>query len=283
MPQSGPGVARVRASATSGEALFRSQRLAARAGCLCCSVADDLVRALRELYALRREGRIEPFERVVVTAGADADLRPILASLAELPLVAARYAPAAVVVVVASPAQLEHDAGRAQLAMADRAIVREPAWRERVARVNPGARLDVLRDGLPARWLDTGPYRGSPPRLAPPGPDETLAYRPIGQGTPEAIATCAWRATEPFAPGRLESALESVVRESGERLLRLKGVAWAAGDDAPRAVQAVGHTLYPCARLPSPPVAARASRIVLAGRGLEEARIASILDSFLRR
>ena len=279
----GSDVRSVRASATAGESLFAAGRLSARAGCLCCSVADDLVRELRELHALRMDDRVEPFERVVVQAGEDADLRPIMAALAELPLVAARYAPAAIVVVVASAAQAASDAGRAQLAMADRVILRSAAWRETVATLNPGAKIDVLAAGLPAGWLDTGPYRGSPPRLAAPEPEGALAYRPIGQGAGDAIATCAWRAAEPFAPDRLEPAVESVVRAAGERLLRMKGVAWVAGEEAPRAVHAIGHTLYPSTRLPVAQPRDRASRIAFAGRGLEEGRIASILDSFLRR
>lgn len=282
MPVRGAAVRVVRASPTAGESLFSSGRLSARAGCLCCSVADDLVRELRELHALRRDRRIEPFERVVVQASEDADLRPIMAALAELPLVAARYAPAAIVVVVASEAQVASDAGRAQLAMADRVILRDAPWRQGITTLNPGAIVDVLPAGLPAGWLDTGTYRGSPPRLVAPGPRAACGYRPIGQGASDAIATCAWHATEPFAPDRLEPAVESVVRAAGERLLRMKGVAWVAGEEAPRAVHAVGHTLYPSARLPIPAGAGRASRIVLAGRGLEEARIASILDSFLR-
>ena len=283
MPVAGSHVRCVRASATAGESLFASGRLSPRAGCLCCSVAGDLVRELRELHAHRIEGRIAPFERVVVQASEDADLRPILAALAELPLVAARYAPAAIVVVVASSAQVAGEPGRAQLAMADRVIVRTGAWREAVATLNPGARVDVLATGLPAGWLDTGPYRGSPPRLVLPDPQSALAYRPIREGTAEGIATCAWSCVEPFAPGRLEPAVESVVRTSGERLLRMKGLAWVAGEAAPRAVHAAGHTLYPSARLPVQGPRERASRIAFAGRGLEEGRIASILDSFLRR
>jgi len=281
-PAPAAGVRIVPASATSGASIFASGRLSARAGCLCCSVADDLVLALRELHALRLERRIEPFERVVVTAAANADLRPILAALAELPLVAARYAPAAIVIVVADAMQIALEAGRAQIAMADRVIVRNEAWRAEVTPIT-GARVDALPTGLPPGWLDTAPYRGSPPRLVAPDADTLLAYRPIGQGTPAAIATCAWHATEPFAPGRLEPAVDAVVREAGERLLRMKGVARVAGEEAPRAVHAVGHTLYPSARLPVPSVSDPASRIAFAGRGLEEGRIASILDSFLRR
>jgi G3E family GTPase len=283
MPAGEPRVRSVQASATAGASIFAAERLSARAGCLCCSVADDLVRALRELHAQRLEGRIEPFERVVVQASGEADLRPILAALGELPLVAARYAPAAIVVVVASAAQAAHDATRAQVAMADRVIARTPDAARAAAPVNPGAAIDLLPAGFPARWLETGTYRGSPPRLAPAEANDTHAYRPIGQGAPQAIATCAWHATEPFAPGRLEPALEEVVRVAGERLLRMKGVVRVAAEGAPRAVHAVGHTLYPSARLPEASTPGPASRIVFAGRGLEEGRIASILDSFLQR
>ena len=91
-----------------------------------------------------------------------------------------------------------------------------------------------------------------------------------------------WRSPEPFAPGDLERALEGIAGAAGSALLRLKGVARVAGEASPRAVHAVGHTLYPCPRLPPVPPAERSTRLVFAGRGLEESAIASILDSFRR-
>jgi G3E family GTPase len=63
----------------------------------------------------------------------------------------------------------------------------------------------------------------------------------------------------------------------------MKGLVHVAGEAGPRAVHAVQHTLYPAARLASWPDEDRRTRIVFIGRGLDEAEVAGILDSFLPR
>ena len=45
-------------------------------GCICCRVAGDLVRALRELHFQRVEGAIPPFARAVVETTGLADPAP---------------------------------------------------------------------------------------------------------------------------------------------------------------------------------------------------------------
>ena len=69
-------------------------------GCVCCRVAGDLVRALRELHFQRVEGAIPAFGRALVETTGLADPAPLLATLVEMPLVAARYSLAGVVTVV---------------------------------------------------------------------------------------------------------------------------------------------------------------------------------------
>ena len=85
-------------------------------------------------------------------------------------------------------------------------------------------------------------------------------------------------------------AAEQMRRTPAAAAGREEGACEGAGEDEERAeggadcaVHGAGHTLYPSARLPLPAGRDRASRIVFAGRDLEETRVASILDSFLRR
>jgi G3E family GTPase len=276
-------VAIVRSGASSGPGLFRGDDVGLRASCTCCPLAGDLVRGLRELHAQRASGRGAPFERVVVEAPRGADLRPILAALAQLPVVALRFAPGAVV-VAADDASLADAQGRAQLAMADRIVWRGASLGAqahiRLRALNPGARIDVGR-ALPSDWLDTGLYRGDPPRLD--GRDWTCGAAPDdappgGTAQPREIRTFAWRGAEPLSARALEARLEAWVRAHGAALLRMKGLVAVEAEDAPRAVHAVGHTLYPSARLPAWPGSARASCIALSISGLEESAIASILD-----
>src|SRR5580692_1185562 len=47
-------------------------------GCLCCSLRGDLVDALHDLTARRDEGRIAPFERIVIETSGLADPAPVL-------------------------------------------------------------------------------------------------------------------------------------------------------------------------------------------------------------
>jgi G3E family GTPase len=270
------------------------------AGCLCCRVAGDLVRTLRELHVARQEGRVPPYRRVVVETSGLADPGPILATLIEMPVVAARHALSGVVTTVDAEhgqAQMEeHAEARRQVAMADRLVVTkvdraDPAriavLEEALRALNPGAPLTHCSPGTPAPpdLLESGLYRGEARALDVTGWLRAGAYRPAGRAPAHAadIDSFAWSAAEPFAPDDLESALETLIEVVGARLLRLKGLVSVQGEPGPRAIHAVGHTLYPFARLPAWPDRDRASRIVFIGRGLEEGAIASILDSFLQR
>jgi G3E family GTPase len=69
-------------------------------GCICCSVAGDMVTALRDLYFKRANGEVPPFKRVVIETTGLADPAPIMHTLIEMPLVAARYSLAGIVTTV---------------------------------------------------------------------------------------------------------------------------------------------------------------------------------------
>src|SRR5688572_2058082 len=144
-------------------------------GCICCRVAGDLVGALRELHFQRAAGSIPTFRRVVIETTGLADPAPLLATLVELPMVAARYSLAGVVTVVdahhGARTLAAHPEAVKQVAMADRLVVSKcdlaghaevAAVESRLAALNPGAR--ILRSGGtvpdPAELLDTGLHRG---------------------------------------------------------------------------------------------------------------------------
>ena len=269
-------------------------------GCLCCRVAGDLVRTLRELHVARIEHRVPAFRRIVVETSGLADPAPLLATLIEMPVVAARYALSGVVTTVDAEqgaGQLErHGEARRQVAMADRLVVTKvdrvdarqvAAVEAAVRQLNPAAPLvhGTLDRRIPPGLLESGLYRGEARAPDAAGWLRAGAYRRMGEPATHAsdIDSFAWSAMEPFEAGDLESALETIVGVMGARLMRLKGLVAVQGETGPRAVHAVGHTLYPFARLAAWPDADRTSRIVFIGRGLEERPIASILDSFLPR
>jgi G3E family GTPase len=268
-------------------------------GCICCRAAGDVVRALRELHFQRAEGRIGDFRRVVIETTGLADPAPLLRTLIELPLAAARYALSGVVATVDAVHGMrtldEHPEAIKQVAMADRIALTKcdlaegpaiDALEARARELAPGAR--VLRssrgDADPALLLDTGLYRGERVPMDAAGWLNSGAYRLAGRPTPPRhdprITSFVWTAPEPLAWDDVERALETLAELLGERILRVKGLVSVAGEPGPRAVHGVQHTLYPFARLPAWPDADRSTRLVFIGRDLEESAVTQILESF---
>ncbi len=142
-------------------------------GCLCCTVRGDLVTALRDLYLKRVRGDVPEFNRVVVETTGLADPAPVLHTLMNDPLVAARFRLDGVVTTVDAvngAKQLdEHAESVKQAAVADRLLVtkRDLATLEQVAalearlrRLNPGAPIFAVSHGKiePDRLFDAGLY-----------------------------------------------------------------------------------------------------------------------------
>ena len=96
-------------------------------GCICCSVAGDMVTALRDLYFKRANGEIPYFRRVIIETTGLADPAPIMHTLIEMPLVAARYSLSGIVTTVDAThgeAELDqHFEAVKQVAVADRIVM----------------------------------------------------------------------------------------------------------------------------------------------------------------
>jgi G3E family GTPase len=139
------------------------------AGCLCCTVRGDLVRALRDLAARIDAGH--PIRRVVVETTGLADPAPILQTLMADPLVLRRYRLDGVVTLVdAATGMATLDAqpeAVKQAAVADRLVLTKTdlvapeaaaALRARLLVLNPGAPPIVAVRGevAPEALLDCG-------------------------------------------------------------------------------------------------------------------------------
>ncbi len=277
-----------------------SERIVVLAGgCICCRVAGDVVRALRELHFQRVEGAIPDYRRVVIETTGLADPAPLLATLVEMPLMAARHALAGVVTTVDAQyglAQLEeHAEAMKQAAMADRLVVTKcdrvgeealETLERRLDVVNPGAaRLRSCNGNAdPALLLDAGLYRGSEEQVDAAGWLNAGVYRHVGMPPArhdDRITSFVWTRPEPCAWEDVESALDTLVELRGSRILRMKGLVNVAGEPGPRAIHAVQHTIYPPARLAAWPDEDRRTRIVFIGRDLDDAEIVQLLESFL--
>jgi G3E family GTPase len=264
-------------------------------GCICCRAAGDIVRTLRELYDLRFMKEIAPFKRVVIETSGLADPAPLLATLVEMPVTAARYSLSGVVTTVDAEhgmATLDaHPESVKQAAVADRIVItkvdRAPKdaierLRARLAALAPGARIVESTMGHvdAALLFDTGLHR-----IDVPAPDArgwlnagayaSHAVRPLHDPR---ISSFVWRHDGPIAWDDFATALDTLYDLMGERILRMKGLVNVEGEPGPRAVHAVQHALYPPARLPDWPDHDHTTRMVFIGRDLEESAVARILE-----
>ena len=264
-------------------------------GCICCRAAGDIVRALRDLHHRRGTGALPAFRRVVIETTGLADPAPLLATLIELPVTAARYALSGVVTTVDSETGMgtldRHPESVKQVAMADRIVVTKidrarPSAEllRRLSELAPAARLLEAAHGAvdAALLFDAGLSRGGRAPDARGWLNEgAYASHSAARHDPR-ISSFVWRHEEPLAWDDLETALETLRDLLGARILRMKGLVAVAGEPGPRAVHMVQHALYPPARLAAWPDNDHATRLVFIGRDLEEAAVARILDSFTR-
>ncbi len=268
-------------------------------GCICCRVAGDLVLALRDLHFKRAANEVPDFRRAVIETTGLADPAPLLATLLELPMVAARYALSGVVTTVDAEHGADtldrHAESVKQAAIADRLVITKTdvakpgaveALEARLAAMNPGARVARAAQGvLDAAWLfDTGLHRpagGEPDVRGWLGAGERPGPAPAAGRHDARIRSFTWTAEAPVDWDALTSALETLVDLRGECILRLKGLVQVAGEAAPIAIHGVQHTVYPPARLAVWPDNERRTRLVFVTRDLEESSVAQILDSFI--
>lgn len=278
-------------------------------GCICCSVAGDMVQALRDLYFKRANGEVPDFKRVVIETTGLADPAPIMHTLIEMPLVAARYSFSGIVTTVdASHGEQQlndHFESVKQAAVADRIVLtktdtttRQNAdqLRARLLSLNPGADVFEAVAGIiaPEHLFDTGLYQ---PSRKTPDVQHWLraeAYRPISATTSylsptaaktprhdERIRSFVVTITEPVVWQALVDALEMLTSYRGENLLRIKGIVNVTGDEFPRVIHAVQHTIYPAATLAAWPDEDRSTRLVFITRDLAEAFVRQTLASFI--
>jgi G3E family GTPase len=147
--------------------------LVLNSGCLCCTVRGDLVNALRDLFLKRARGEVPQFKRVVIETTGLADPAPVLHTLMNDPLVAARFRLDGVIATVDAvngATQLDrHMESVKQAAVADRLLVTKQdiaapgqvaALERRLQGLNPGVPIFAVAHGRidPGRLFDAGLY-----------------------------------------------------------------------------------------------------------------------------
>ena len=280
-------------------------------GCVCCSVAGDMVSALRELYFKRSKGEIPNFTRVIIETTGLADPAPIMHTLLEMPVVAARYVLSGVVTTVDATHGEEqlngHPESVKQVAVADRIILTktdladaqtQAALRARIRRLNPGATIIEAVDGKVSfeHLFDNGLYRADGKALDVGRWLNAEAYRPIqptrlglpNKATPHSpsrhdasISSISVQYDEPVDWYQLVDVIEMLQSMRGDQLLRIKGIVNVKGESIPRVIHAVQHTLYPATTLAAWPDEDHSTRLVFIVKDLDTQFIRDSLDQFL--
>ncbi|QYU70385.1 GTP-binding protein [Leptolyngbya sp. 15MV] len=266
------------------------------AGCLCCTVRGDLVKALDGLWDRTLAGR--PIRRVVVETTGLADPAPILATLIADPRLQRTFALDGVVTVVdavhgAATLDAQAEAVR-QAAVADRIVLTKAdiapdpaALGARLRALNPIA--PILRTPVPAaQVLSSGPYdpaEKSPDVAAWIGAE--LAHHhhhhhhDVNRHGADIRALCLDYAA-PLDWAALGTCLEMLSMTRGDALLRVKGLLDLVGEDRPVVIHGVQGVFHPPRRLEAWPPGERRSRLVFILRGLDPAVVEQSLAAFQR-
>ena len=275
------------------------------AGCLCCTVRGDLVRALRDL-AVRVEGG-KAIRRVVVETTGLADPAPIIQTLMADPMVLYRYRLDGVVTLVdAATGMATLDAQMEavkQAAVADRIVLTKTdlstpdgvsALWSRLRALNPGAPLlnalhgDVEPEALlncglfdatrkhpeVTRWLDAEAYAAAATH------GHHHHHDPNRHDA--RIHSFCLTFDEPLPWDGLSAWLEVLAMTRGGSVLRIKGILNLAGEDRPMAIHGVQHLFHPPVRLAAwPDGDDRRSRLVFILRDLDRAVVENGLRAFV--
>ena len=267
------------------EELFDEETVLLNAGCLCCTIRDDLVSTLVSLEERRAAGAIPPFRQAVIETTGLADPAPILHTLLGHEALEYAFRVDAIVTTVDAVnggGQLDrHPEALRQVAVADRLVLTKTdlvprreadALRERLRRINPGAPLLEARHGevAPSRLFGAGPFAadGKDPRFerwlneAAYRNDEGHVHHDVNRHDDRIRAWCL-EAERPLPLPRFIAWVERLIERHGDALLRLKGVLDVEGSAAPVVVHGVQHVFHPLSRLERWPTHERRSRIVV--------------------
>jgi G3E family GTPase len=281
------------------------------AGCLCCTVRGDLVRALRDLAGRIDQGHA--IRRVVVETTGLADPAPILHTLMSDPLVLHRFRLDGVVTLVdAATGDATLDAqpeAVKQAAVADRLVLTKTdlatpaqvaALSARLRALNPGAPLLVAPHGeiAPAelldcglydatrkhpdvrRWLDAEAFAGQDHQHGHGHGHGHHHHHDVSRHDARIHSFCL-TFDEPLPWDGISTWLEVLTMTRGESVLRIKGILNLEGQDRPIAIHGVQHLFHPPVKLAAWPEGDdRRSRLVFILRDLDRATVEKGLRAF---
>ncbi len=288
-------------------------------GCLCCTIRGDLVATLEDLLRRRDNGRIAPFNRVIIETTGLADPAPVLHTIMYHPYFMLRFRLDGVITLVDAingAATLDqHPEAVKPAAVADRLVISKSdlvpeddkgvaALRSRLKALNPTAvQLDAARgEATPAAVLNAGLY--DPDTKTPDvrrwlnaealeepydhghhGDDHHHDHAPHPHDLNRhdaRIRAFALHHPAPVPLATLDMFFELLRSAHGAHLLRVKGIIALADDPArPLVVHGVQHIFHPPVRLDAWPDADHTTRIVFILQDMEPSFVRGMWDAFV--
>jgi G3E family GTPase len=273
-------------------------------GCLCCTIRNDLIDTLQDIFRKRERGEITRFERVVIETTGLADPAPILQALMTDAEVSAHFRLDGIVTtvdaVVGQDTMDRHIEAVKQAAVADRLILTKPdlatedrcsALEKRLLDLNPAALTQRAVRGTvdPAtlfniglydtetknvnvkRWLDDEKYAASR--------HHHRHGHDVNRHGDKIRAICLVL-DRPIPGDALDRWLQTLLRLKGPDLLRFKSIINVAELSGPLVVHGVQHVIYPPVMLPAWPSRDRRTRMVFITDGIDEQTIRRSLQEF---
>ncbi|CAG0904155.1 unnamed protein product [Darwinula stevensoni] len=253
-------------------------------GCVCCEIQGSLVPTLKNLWMGRRDGKIPPYERIIIETTGIADPTPILETLLRSEWVAKRHYLDGVVTTVDAVfgnGQLDqHFEALRQVAGADRLLLTKTDLADattiqqlesRLASLNPSAPISHVQHGnvnpdnifklrayhpsepvKAKQWLAADNFRVITASLPLKQPSILNASAPSHGGTDRRIRSFSLTFDHPLPWAGVSEALDTLVEFCSHRLLRMKAIINVQEYlGRPIVLHAVQHLFYPSVELPA--------------------------------
>ena len=277
-------------------------------GCVCCTIREDLLQALRKLFIDRLSGGVGAFERVLIETSGIGDPVPIVHTLLTDPFLRERFCLGGTITTIDAlqplTALCRHAEGLRQAAVADLFVITKTdlasqetteALCGELAAMNPNADIvdtakiealaallksattDADQAGSLPSWL--AQIARAPAREAPPG-GLFAQPRRIGAHTAR-VQSFVLGMSDPVAWDDFIKWIQLLLAKTPEGILRIKGFVDIVGESLPVLVQCVRHVFYPATSLPEWPGGKRSSRLVLILENAAQISPAELLASTL--
>ena len=258
------------------------------AGCVCCSVLDDLAVTVADLLDTAARDEVPTPSRIVVETSGLADPAPLVITLSDDPRVRDRVRPDGVVTVIDATRGAEvftkHPEARRQVLAADLLVLNKSdlvdeaavaSLRESLAGLNALCPVEVTAQGKvdPDRW------RGAMRRPLGRSDIASFALSRPGPRHSEGVRTFSLELDGAVRWTSFSLWLSLLTQMNGEGLLRFKALLNVHGESLPVLVHAVGHSVYPAEMLDAWPDDGRGTRMVFIAQGWSDAFFAQVRDA----